>query len=62
MYVLEAGVLAMVAREIKPAESQRYMADFFLQLNKAAGFDKKTPEPLLLSRGVATKRGNSWTW
>lgn len=62
MYVLEAAVLAMVAREIKPSDATRYMSDFYLQLNKAVNFDRKSPAPMLLSRGNGVRRGPSWTF
>lgn len=62
MFVLKAAVLAMVAREIKRDQANAYMADFHLQLNKAANFDRKSQKPLLLSRGTRPPMGMDYNF
>ncbi len=62
MFVLEAAVLAMVAREIKRDVANAYMADFHLQLSKAANFDKRSQKPLLLSRGIRQPMGQLYNF
>lgn len=52
MFVLDAAVLAMVAREIKPSEARNYLTDFYVVLNKAANFDKKSAKPMRLGGGA----------
>lgn len=57
MGVLEAAVLAAVAKEIKPSAANSYRQIFDNEINKAAGMDNKTRAPLYLSRGGRRRRG-----
>jgi hypothetical protein len=62
MYALEAAMCACVAKEIKPDSYTKYLQDFYLQVDKAANFDKVQGKPLRLSRAPLPMSGMRASW
>lgn len=60
MYVLKAAVMAAVAKEIAPTRYDQLVRDFYLQVSKAASFDKKSSKPMRLSMGNTGLAGSRY--
>lgn len=61
-FVLDAAMCACVAKELKPEKYSAYLSDYYLQVDKAANFDKVSGKPIRLSRAAMPMSGMRASW